>query len=69
MVFLDTWQLALDFAAMHSITFISHQWIGWNHPDPHCVQYPAIIAAAETLACKLGVPEEDCFLWIGERAS
>ena len=39
LVYLDTLGEATQFLSPHTSIFFSHQWLGWHHPDPDCVQY------------------------------
>jgi hypothetical protein len=63
---LDTWDLALEFATKNSIVFISHQWLGWDFPDPNGVHYPIIVEAAEALRKRLDVDADDLYVWLGK---
>jgi hypothetical protein len=50
--------------ANHSTLFISHQWLGWNEPDPNGLHYSAACDAASDLCIKFGIAEDDLYLWI-----
>jgi hypothetical protein len=46
LVQLDTFTDIMEFVCKHATLFVSHQWLGFEAPDPANVHYPAIIAAA-----------------------
>ena len=31
------------------IIFVSHEWVGWNHPDPHGIQLKTFLRVMERL--------------------
>jgi len=33
------------------IIFLSHEWIGWNHPDPHGIQLKTFLRVMQRLKC------------------
>ena len=61
---LDTFEQAIQFATKYNIIFISHQWLGWHHPDPNRIQYPMVIDAAESLRTRLEVGADDLYVWL-----
>lgn len=46
---IDTAQAAMDFCRLDGVVFISHQWAGYSHPDPHGTKYEAIGKAVHEL--------------------
>ena len=31
------------------IIFVSHEWVGWNHPDPHGIQLKTFLSVMKRL--------------------
>ena len=60
----DLWEDALAFSRKNVIVFFSHQWLGWNEPDPNNAHYPVMIRAIETLQAKFGYKPEEIFIWL-----
>ncbi|KAH8093629.1 hypothetical protein JL720_4776 [Aureococcus anophagefferens] len=50
-----------DFFRRNFTVFVSHQWLGRDHPDPDGVQYAAICASLADLAAKARRPLRDIF--------
>ena len=44
--------------------FISHQWLGWDHPDPEGVQVVAMKNAVRFAAEEAGVPPSSLRIWL-----
>lgn len=53
-----------DFFRRNFTVFVSHQWLGRDHPDPDGVQYAAICASLADLAAKARRPLRDIFVWL-----
>merc|ERR1719191_2159779 len=45
LIFLDSWQEALEFKKKCYIVFLSHQWLGWGEPDPQNLHYTTMVNA------------------------
>ncbi|CAE7251231.1 unnamed protein product [Symbiodinium natans] len=45
----DTAQEAAEFCRLDGVAFISHQWAGFSHPDPHGEKYAAVVRATREL--------------------
>ena len=67
--YLHTMQEALAFSATNPVVFASHQWLDSAHPDPHCVQYAALVAAGEALCVQQGLDRNELYVWLDVRSA
>jgi len=56
-------QLALRDAGT-KIAFVSHQWLGWDHPDPENVQCKALTAGIRKVAGSFGWDLSSLVVWL-----
>jgi len=47
-----------------NLVFVSHQWLGWDHPDPNKDQYPVMVTAVQQLVNLKGWSLDNTFLWL-----
>ena len=64
LISLDEHEHVLAFAARYHTMFVSHQWLGYDHPDPEVIHYPAIVEAANALCAKFSLDPDSLYLWI-----
>ncbi|KAL3913250.1 MAG: hypothetical protein SGPRY_008050, partial [Prymnesium sp.] len=62
LVTLDTWEEICEFASKNRILFISHQWLGFDEPDPNREHYHAImkVRAGFSSVCASFVINQEC---------
>ena len=46
------------------VIFVSHQWLGFNTPDPNGVHYKVICDACEYLLTRDKLAAEELYLWV-----
>ncbi|KAL1515118.1 hypothetical protein AB1Y20_004181 [Prymnesium parvum] len=61
---LDTVSAAEDFAEDRVIIFFSHQWLGWDSPDPEGVHYRCIEGAVKQIARQSELDLKDVWVWL-----
>eukprot|EP00629_Pelagomonadales_sp_RCC1024_P005777 CAMPEP_0119296062 /NCGR_PEP_ID=MMETSP1329-20130426/50379_1 /TAXON_ID=114041 /ORGANISM="Genus nov. species nov., Strain RCC1024" /LENGTH=890 /DNA_ID=CAMNT_0007296993 /DNA_START=122 /DNA_END=2795 /DNA_ORIENTATION=+ len=62
LTFVDT--VRDPFFQRHMTVFVSHQWLGRDHPDPQNAHYRAICAALRSIAERAERALEDIYVWI-----
>lgn len=62
--FLPTYVDVLKFTKKQETIFISHQWLGYQGPDPAHVHYSAAVQAVRNFLELQGMEEEDVYVWI-----
>jgi len=64
----DIWLYTVDevkeFSKLHNIIFVSHQWTGFESPDPTEVQYKAMVMSIDTLRQQECWDEEEMYIWV-----
>ncbi|KAL1499200.1 hypothetical protein AB1Y20_013708 [Prymnesium parvum] len=61
---LDTIAAARKFAIDKSIIFFSHQWLGWDEPDPNRVHYACMKNAVERIIEESTTSLEQTWVWV-----
>lgn len=56
-----------EFAEDQNIIFFSHQWLAWDEPDPHQVQFQSMERAIHQIIQKSGRPLEKTWIWLDYR--
>jgi len=64
----DFWLYTVDevkaFSKLHKIIFVSHQWTGFESPDPTEAQYKAMVMSLDTLRQQECWDEEEMYIWV-----
>uniref|UniRef100_A0A7S0AH73 Uncharacterized protein n=1 Tax=Pyrodinium bahamense TaxID=73915 RepID=A0A7S0AH73_9DINO len=64
----DIWLYSVEevkeFSKLNHIIFVSHQWTGFENPDPSGVQYRAMVMSIDTLAMQENWDEELMYIWV-----
>lgn len=47
-----------------TLIFFSHQWLAWTEPDPHRVQYNAMVSALMELAKEKHLNLDNTYIWL-----
>ncbi|KAL3892752.1 MAG: hypothetical protein SGPRY_014821, partial [Prymnesium sp.] len=53
-----------EFAEDQNIIFFSHQWLAWDEPDPHQVQFQSMERAIHQIIRQSGRPLEKTWIWL-----
>jgi len=61
---LDTIAAAHAFAIDKCIIFFSHQWLGWDEPDPNRVHYACMKRAVERVVDESATSLEQTWVWV-----
>ncbi|KAL3928677.1 MAG: hypothetical protein SGPRY_002286 [Prymnesium sp.] len=61
---LDTLRAAKEFANDQIIIFFSHQWLGWDEPDPKNVHYSCIAKAINSIIEKSNSNQKNTWVWV-----
>ena len=52
------------FIAKHPTVFFSHQWLGFNEPDPEGLHFQTVCNACEFLLERDGLAADELFVWV-----
>ncbi|KAL3920924.1 MAG: hypothetical protein SGPRY_005079, partial [Prymnesium sp.] len=61
---LDTISAAEEFARDQIIIFFSHQWLGWDEPDPKSVHYSCMAKATKSIMDNSKATEKNTWVWV-----
>jgi len=63
-IWLYTAKEVKEFTSRYRVVFISHQWTGFDLPDPTQTQYEAMVMSLETLRVQKHWEEADMYVWV-----
>lgn len=64
LTYLDIAADIVAFKEHNHIAFMSHQWLGFETPDPQGAHYDAICGAVRTISAACQLPLERVYLWV-----
>jgi len=64
LITVDTMEELKGFKKGKTLVFFSHQWLSWAEPDPHRIQYNAMLSALQELLEVKGLNIVNTYIWL-----